>query len=55
MPIKHEVVKKEEQTGIKRLQSENLALALQVKELQDQLDKSKKETAEPSAKRPPAK
>jgi len=40
-----ELVKKEEQTGIKRLQRENLALTLQVKELQDQLDKSKKENA----------
>jgi regulator of replication initiation timing len=45
------VVKKEEQSGIKRLQQENLALALQVKELQDQLDKGKKETAEAGAKK----
>ncbi|MEN6465088.1 MAG: LytR C-terminal domain-containing protein [Syntrophaceae bacterium] len=39
------VVKKEEQAGIKRLQNENIALSLQVKELQDQLDKSKKDAA----------
>lgn len=40
-----EVVKKEEQAGIIRLQNENIALALQVKELQDQLDRAKKDTA----------
>lgn len=49
-----EVLKKEEQAGIKRLQQENIALALQVKELQDQLDKSKKETVEAGATKAPA-
>lgn len=38
-------VKREEQAGIKRLQHENVALALQVKELNEQLDKCKKDTA----------
>ena len=46
-----EVIKKEEQAGIKRLQNENLALALQVKELQDQLDKGNKVTAEAGTKK----
>jgi Tfp pilus assembly protein PilX len=49
-----EVIKKEEQAGIKRLQNENLALALQVKELQDQLDKGNKVTAEAGTKKAPA-
>jgi hypothetical protein len=48
------VVKKEEQAGIKRLQQENIALTLQVKELQEQLDKSKKDTADVAAKKAPA-
>ncbi len=40
-----DVIKKEEQTGITRLQKENLALSLQVKELQDQLNRSRKDAA----------
>lgn len=53
-----EIVKKEEQTGIKRLERENLALTLQVKELQEQLDKAqldkaKKDTAEAAAVKQP--
>ncbi len=47
-----EVMKKEEQAGIKRLQNENLALALQVKELQDELNKSKKDAAVNAKKEP---
>jgi dynactin complex subunit len=38
-------VKREEQAGIKRLQHENVALALQVKELNEQLEKCKKDTS----------
>jgi hypothetical protein len=38
-------VKNEEQAGIKRLQNENIALTLQVKELQEQLDKARKDAA----------
>lgn len=48
------LVKKEEQAGIKRLQQENITLALQVKELQEQLDKGKKEPAEAAVKKAPA-
>lgn len=47
-----EVMKREEQSGIKRLQQENIALALQVKELQAQLDNSKKAAAPAEAKAP---